>query len=82
MRHTVNLKHLHFCSCFKKEETLCSVLIGYLWLKLLSVTNGDVPNCLKVIRAVSEPQWLPVCRQFLVFLGLSHLFHTTYLASE
>lgn len=82
MIHTVNLKHLHFCSHFKKGEIPCSVLIGYLWLKLLSVTNGDVPNCLKVIQAVGELQWLPVCRQFLVFLGLSHLFHTTYLPSE
>jgi len=80
--HTVNLKHMHFYSSLKEGEILHSVLIGYLWLKLLSVTNGDVPYYLKAIRAVSEPQRLPVCRQFLAFLVLSHLFHTTYLPSE
>lgn len=32
------------------------------------MTNRDVPNCLKIIWVISKSLFLPVCRQFLVFV--------------
>lgn len=32
------------------------------------MANRDVPNCLKIIWVISKSLFLPVCRQFLVFV--------------
>lgn len=51
---------------FQRKENVS--LIKCIWLSCVSVANRDVPNCLKIIWVISKSLFLPVCRQFLVFV--------------
>lgn len=57
-----------YCFVPISEKRKCVVLIKCIWLGCVSVTNRDAPSCLKIIRVISKSLFLPVCRQFPVFV--------------
>lgn len=56
------------CFVLNVRKEKYSTLIKYIWRGGGSVTNWDVPNCLKIMWVISKSPCLPVCRPFPVLV--------------